>query len=348
MRLQVLSPRACETGCAGGGDRSRSLPGLPRRRPIADWRVICDHPTLACVCNEQTATRTLHHALNVAAGLLLDGLAYGMILFIISVGLSVTMGLMGFVNLAHGAFAMAGGYATVSLMSAFGVPFLGALACAFVIVGAASVAFERLLFARLYRASELDQVLFTIGLVFMAIAAFNFFYGPAPRPFHVPAYLSGTVSLGFRTAPAYRVFMILVGAALVAALWFGFERTSLGARIRAAVDNRHMAQSVGIHVDRLFTLTFALGSGLAALGGGLAVNIVGLTPTFAIQYLVFFLIVVAVGGLGSIRGAVVAALLLGFIDNAGKYFFPAGGAFFIYAATIALLLLKPAGLYGRE
>jgi len=288
------------------------------------------------------------HVLNVAVGLLLDGLAYGMILFIISVGLSVTMGLMGFVNLAHGAFAMAGGYVTVTLMSTFGVPFLLALACAFVLVGAASVVFERLLYARLYRASELEQVLFSIGLVFMAIAAFTYVYGPAPRPIRVPAFLSGSVDLGFRTLPAYRVFMVAVGAALVAALWFGFERTSLGAKVRAAVDNRHMAQSVGINVDRLFTMTFALGSGLAALGGGLAVNLLGLTPTFAIQYLVFFLIVVAVGGLGSIRGAVAAALVLGITDNAGKYLFPAGGAFFIYAATIALLLLKPAGLYGRE
>ncbi|HVC12056.1 MAG TPA: branched-chain amino acid ABC transporter permease, partial [Burkholderiales bacterium] len=190
------------------------------------------------------------HVLNVAVGLLLDGLAYGMILFTISVGLSVTMGLMGFVNLAHGAFAMAGGYVTVTLMSAFGVPFLLALACAFVLVGAASVVFERLLYARLYRASELEQVLFSIGLVFMAIAAFTYVYGPAPRPIRVPAFLSGSVDLGFRTLPAYRVFMVAVGAALVAALWFGFERTSLGAKVRAAVDNRHMAQSVGINVDR--------------------------------------------------------------------------------------------------
>jgi len=290
----------------------------------------------------------LEHLLSIGVGILLDGLAYGMVLFIISVGLSVTMGLMGFVNLAHGAFAMAGGYVTVSLMSRRGVPFEFALAGAFLLVGAASVVFERLLYARLYRAGELDQVLLTIGLVFMAIAGFTYVYGPAPMTIKVPHYLTGSVDLGFRTLAAYRVFMVAVGAVMVAALWYGFERTSLGAKIRAAVDNRRMAQSVGINVDRLFSLTFALGSGLAALGGGLAINLMGLTPTFAIQYLVFFLIVVAVGGLGSIRGAVVAALVLGITDNAGKYLFPAGGAFFIYAATIALLLLKPVGLYGRE
>jgi branched-chain amino acid transport system permease protein len=291
---------------------------------------------------------TLGHFASVALGILLDGLAYGMILFIISVGLSLTMGLMGFVNLAHGAFAMAGGYVTVGLMSGMGVPFELALAGAFVLVGAASVVFERLLYARLYRAGELDQVLFTIGLVFMAIAAFTYVFGPAPRPIQVPHYLTGSVDLGFRTLAAYRVFMVALGAVMVAVLWYGVERTGLGAKVRAAVDNRRMAQSVGIDVDRLFTLTFALGSGLAALGGGLAVNLMGLTPTFAIQYLVFFLIVVAVGGPGSIKGAVVAAIVLGITDNAGKYLYPDGGAFFIYAATIALLLAKPAGLYGRD
>jgi branched-chain amino acid transport system permease protein len=286
--------------------------------------------------------------LNAAAGIVLDGVAYGMILFIISVGLSVTMGLMRFVNLAHGAFAMAGGYATVSLMQGLGLSFVPAIVLGALLVGLASVPLERLLYARLYRAGELDQVLLTIGLVFMAIATFTFFYGPAPRPLQVPAFLRGSVDLGFRSLAAYRLFMVGVGTLLVAALWFGFERTRLGAMIRAAVDNRRMAQSVGIDVDRLFTLTFAAGSGLAALGGGLAVNIVGLTPTFATQYLVFFLIVVAVGGAGSVKGAVVASLLLGITDHAGKYLYPDGGAFFIYAATIALLVARPAGLYGRE
>jgi branched-chain amino acid transport system permease protein len=279
--------------------------------------------------------------------ILFDGLAYGMLLFIIAVGLSITMGLMGFINLAHGAFAMAGGYAAVSLTQAFGVPFLAALALAFLLVGGASMAFERVLYARLYRASELDQVLLSIGLVFMATAAFTFFYGPSPQRVAVPDYLRGQVDLGVRAFPAYRVFLIAVGLGLMATLWLLFERTLIGARIRAAVDNRRMAQSVGIDVEALFTWTFAFGSGLAALGGGLAVDVIGLSPTFAIQYLVFFLIVVTVGGAGSLLGAFVAALLLGFLDNAGKYLWPDGGAFFIYIATIALLLRKPDGLFGR-
>jgi branched-chain amino acid transport system permease protein len=286
--------------------------------------------------------------MQVVISLLFDGLAYGMILFVIAVGLSITMGLMGFVNLAHGAFAMIGGYLTVSAMNALGVPFLAALGLAFLVVGAASVVVERALYARLYRASELDQVMLTIGLVFMATAAVTFVYGPAPVPVQLPAFLKGQIDLGFRAFPTYRVFLIAVGLLFAAVLWLVFERTLLGAEIRAAVDNRRMAQSVGINVDRLFTLTFAFGSGMAALGGGLAIDIVGLSPTFAIQYLVFFLIVVAVGGMGSLAGAFLAALILGFLDNAGKYLWPEGGGFFIYVVTVVLLLYRPEGLLARS
>jgi branched-chain amino acid transport system permease protein len=216
-----------------------------------------------------------------------------------------------------------------------------------VVVGAGSVILERLLYARLYDAPELDQVMLTIGLVFMATAAVTFVYGPAPMPVQLPAWLRGPLDLGFRSFPTYRVFLILVGLLFMALLWLVFERTLLGAQIRAAVDNRRMAQSVGINVDRLFTLTFAFGSGMAALGGGLAIDIVGLSPTFAIQYLVLFLIVVAIGGMGSLWGAFLAALILGFLDNAGKYLWPAGGGFFIYVVTVLLLLARPDGLLAR-
>ncbi len=290
----------------------------------------------------------MNPVINAAISILFDGLAYGMLLFIISVGLSITMGLMGFINLAHGAFAMFGGYVTVSLMNNLGVPFIPALGLAFVIIAVVSVPIERLVYRPLYRAGELDQVLLSIGLVFMAIAGATFVWGPTPPSIRMPDFLTGQIDLVFKTFPTYRVFTIGVGFAMILALWLGFERTIIGAKIRAAVDNRSMAQAVGIDVDRLFIVAFALGSGLAAVGGGLAIEIVGLSPPFAIQYLVFFLIVVAVGGLGSIRGAFVAAILLGIIDTAGKYLWPDGGAFFIYVATVALLLAKPWGLFGRE
>jgi len=285
---------------------------------------------------------------NIVVSILFDGLAYAMFLFITAVGLSVTMGLMGFVNLAHGAFAMCGGYFVVSLTGELGVPFVPSLIIAAVLVGAISVPFERYLYRQLYKSGELDQVLLTIGLAFMAIASFTYFYGPIPKSVPLPDWLTGDVNLGFRAFPTYRAFLIVVGAGLIAVLWYAFEKTNIGAKIRAAVDNRRMAESVGINVDLLFTLTFALGSALAALGGGLAIQLFGLTPSFALLYLVLFLIVVAVGGLGSLKGTLLAALVIGIIDTGGKYAFPVAGNLFIYAVTVFVLLIKPAGFYGRE
>jgi len=286
--------------------------------------------------------------LTIAVSILFDGLAYAMFLFITSVGLSVTMGLMGFVNLAQGAFAMAGGYIVVSLTRSLGIDFVPSLLISAVVIGVASIPFERGLYRRLYKSTDLEQVLLTIGLAFMAIAAFTYFYGPIPKSVPLPSWLEGDVNLGFRSFPSYRAFLILIGAILITILWYAFERTNIGAKIRAAVDNRRMAESVGINVDLLFTLTFALGSGLAALGGGFAIQLFGLTPYFAVLYLVLFLIVVAVGGLGSLKGTLLAALVIGIIDTGGKYMYPQAGNFFIYAITVIVLLIKPAGFYGRE
>jgi branched-chain amino acid transport system permease protein len=285
--------------------------------------------------------------MEAAVSILFLGLAYAMILYIISVGLSVTMGLMGFVNLAHGAFAMAGGYITVTLMNRYGVPFGAALLLAFIVVALLSVVLERTLYARLYGAGELEQVLFTIGLVFMAVAVVRKIWGSLPQPITLPAALSGQIDLGFRSFPTYRSFLIAFSLTLILLLWLGIERTNFGARLRAAVDNRRMAESLGINTSRLFTLSFALGSGLAALGGGLGADILAIYPGYAMEYLVYFLMVVAVGGLGSIRGPFVAALLLGIGDTACKYLVPELGAFFIYLAIIGLLLWRPAGLFGR-
>lgn len=282
-----------------------------------------------------------------AASILFDGLAYAMVLFIISVGLSVTMGLMQVVNLAHGAFAMAGGYALVTATTRAGLPFEAGLLAAFAMVAAASALLERLVYVRLYGKGELDQVAACMGLIMIASAAAIVLYGPSPQAVRLPDWLRGRVDVGFRMVPAYRAAIIVAGLAIFAGLWLGIERTRLGARIRAAVDNRHMATSLGIDVGRLFTLVFAVGGGLSALGGALAIEIVGLGPTFATQYLVLFLIVVAVGGLGSIRGTFLAALLLGVCDTAGKYLFPQGGGFFIYGLTVLLLAWRPHGLMGR-
>lgn len=275
------------------------------------------------------------------------GVAFAMVLYLISVGLSVTMGLMGFVNLAHGMFAVAGGYVMTGLMARWSVPFPIALLAAVASVALVSIPLERVLYRRLYGRGELEQVLLTIGLVFMSIAVAKFLFGPVPMPVRLPTWLSGHFVIGDRDFPAYRSFLIGCGAALVLALWLGVERTRFGAKLRAAVDNLRMAESVGIDTSKLFTQAFALGSGLAALGGGLGADLLSVYPGYALENLIFFLIVVAVGGLGSIRGPFVAALLLGISDTAFKYLLPESGAFFIYALVMALLLWRPAGLFGR-
>ena len=282
------------------------------------------------------------------ANMVLGGLAAGMVLFIVSVGLSVTMGLMGFVNLAHGGFAMIGGYVIVLAMNRLSIPFVPALAVGFIVVAAISAVFERLLYSRLYRAPELDQVLFTIGLAFIMTASVLLVVGPETQPLTLPASLQGQLNLGFMTYRTYSIVLIGVGVVIMLALWLGFERTRMGAQIRAAVDNQRMARGLGINVDKAFAITFALGSGLAGLGGALAIDIVGLDPSFALAYLVYVLIVVAVGGLGSIGGTFAAAMLLGISDMAGKYYFPAIGSFLIYLVMLTLLMWRPSGLFGRR
>jgi branched-chain amino acid transport system permease protein len=277
-----------------------------------------------------------------------DGFAYGMLLFLMSVGLSVTLGMMNFVNLAHGSFAMLGGYVTVTLMNQFGWPFLATLPLAFLAAAVISVAFERTLFRRLYQATDLDQVLLTIGLVFMSIAAVAYIYGTESQPIHVPDYLRGFVTVWGVNFAVYRIFLVAVALAVSALLVAGLEFTRFGAQVRAAVDNQRMARGLGIDVDRSFAYTFALGSGLAGLGGALAIEIVGLDHSFALVYLVYVLIIVSVGGLGSIAGSLLAAIVIGISDTAGKYYFPYLGAFLIYLIMIIVLMWRPAGLFGRR
>jgi branched-chain amino acid transport system permease protein len=282
------------------------------------------------------------------AGILLGGVAAGMVLFIVSVGLSVTMGLMGFANLAHGSFAMMGGYVIVLSMNRYGVGFVPAVILGFVLIAIASVPFERLLYRRLYRAQELDQVLFTIGLVFALGAAVTLSIGPETQQLVLPRSLQGQLDLGFTAYRTYSILLIAVGCTIALLLWLGFERTLFGARIRAAVDNRRMTESLGVNVDRLFTITFALGSGMAAVGGGLGAEFLGLDPQYALKYLVYFLIVVSVGGMGRVTGVFYAAILIGVLDFILKKYVPKGGTLFIYALTILFLLWRPHGLAGSS
>lgn len=281
-------------------------------------------------------------------GVLFDGLAYGMLLFLLSVGLSVTLGLMNFINLAHCSFAMLGGYVTLVLMRDGNWSFLATLPVAFLGAALVSVAFERTLFRRLYRATELNQVLFTIGLVFVSAAVAAYLFGTVQQPVELPGYLRGSVRFAGMTFGVYRLFLIAFALAITALLIAGLEFTRFGARVRAAVDNQRMAKGLGIDVETVFAVTFALGSGLAGLGGALAIEIVGLDPSFGFHFLVYVLIVVSVGGLGSVGGSFAAAALLGIGDVAGKYYVPELGAFLIYILMVAILFFKPLGLFGKR
>jgi branched-chain amino acid transport system permease protein len=280
--------------------------------------------------------------------ILFDGIAYGMLLFVLACGLSVTLGLMNFVNLAHGAFAMLGGYATTLLMNRSGVPFLATLPAAFILPALVGVALERTLYRRLYGASPLDQVLFTIGLVLMAMPIANYLLGDQPQQVHLPAFLQGRIEWAGAGIGVYRLFVIVVCGAIAAALQLFLIGTRFGAQLRAAVDDARVASGLGVDVDRLFAITFAVGCGLAGLGGALAADVVGgIDPTFPVKFMVSFLIVAAVGGSNGVLGALLGALLLGVLDVAGKYYVPSIGAFIIYAVMVATLLIRPQGLFAR-
>jgi branched-chain amino acid transport system permease protein len=281
-------------------------------------------------------------------GVLFDGIAYGSLLFLIGVGLSVTMGLMNFVNLAHGAFAMLGGYVCVQLLTRLGLPFVATLPLAFVAAAIAGLALERTLYRRLYRATHLDQVLFSIGLTFMAMAGATYFFGPSQQPVTLPDWLRGQIPVLGLELGAYRLFLIGAVVLVTIGLVLLIERTRFGAQIRASVDNQVAAAGLGINVGLVFSMTFALGSGLAGLGGALGIDVLGLDPNFPVKYMVYFLLVVAVGGAGTIRGPLLAALVLGVCDVAGKYYVPQMGAFVIYALMVVLLIAFPAGLVRRK
>jgi branched-chain amino acid transport system permease protein len=281
-------------------------------------------------------------------GIVFDGIAYGSLLFVISVGLSVTMGLMNFVHLAHGAFAMFGGYLSLWLTAHWGLPFLVTLPFVFLALGGAGMAIERVLYRRLYQADPLDQVLLTIGLVFISIAVATYAWGPGQQSVRLPAVLAGQVRVVGQDLGAYRLFLIALVAGISLALRWLVVHTRFGTQIRASVDNQEVSAGLGIPVNRVYALTFGLGTGLAGLGGALGIEILGLDPTFPLKYLVYFLLVVSVGGAGAIAGAAMAAAALGVCDVAGKYFLPQAGAFIIYALMVLLLILFPTGLFGRR
>ena len=279
--------------------------------------------------------------------LLFDGIAYGMLLFILAVGLAVTLGLMNFINLAHGAFAMAGGYITVLLMNRLGVPFLACLPLAFLGAALIGAVLEPLLYRRMYARPHLDQVLFSIGLVFMAVTAVDYGVGGSQQNIQIPAWLKGRFDIEWVGIGKYRLFIIVVCAALALTLQWVLSNTRFGSQLRASVDDPRVAGGLGLNVNRIFLLTFAFGSGLAGLGGALGAEVLGLDPTFPLKFMIYFLIVVSVGGTTTLTGPLLAALLLGIADVTGKYYVPKLGAFIVYTLMIVILLIRPQGLFAR-
>jgi branched-chain amino acid transport system permease protein len=282
--------------------------------------------------------------------LLFDGVAYGMLLFILAIGLAVTLGLMNFINLAHGAFAMAGGYTTVLLMQHAGLPFLVCVPLAFVVTALLGALMEATLYRRMYNKPHLDQVLFSIGLTFMAVASVDYFVGSTQQLVQLPEFLKGRTELldGALGMGHYRLAIIVVCAVLTVVLQLLLVRTRFGAQLRASVDNQRVAAGMGIHVNKIFLSTFAVGSGLAGLGGALGAEVLGLDPVFPLKYMIYFLIVVAVGGTSTLTGPLLAALLLGIADVAGKYYVPKLGAFIVYTLMIVILMWRPQGLFARD
>jgi branched-chain amino acid transport system permease protein len=277
-----------------------------------------------------------------------DGIAYGMVLFIISIGLSIMMGLMRVVNLAHGAFAMIGGYLASYAMRDLGMNYAVAIIAAVIGTIIISIPFEVLLYRRIYRKSDaLPQLLLTIGITFFIIGIANFILGPTVKSIPLPAALSGPMDIGFRMVPTHRIFVIVCGAIAALALWLLIDRTEFGVRLRASVDNSDMADSLGIRTEWIYAATFALAVGLGAFGGVVGAELMPIEPFYALRYMVTFLVVVSVGGAGSITGAIAASLLLGLADTTGKYLAPEYGEFFFYLVVILIVFLFPRGLFGR-
>lgn len=277
---------------------------------------------------------------------ILTGLAYGMLLFMISVGLSVIFGLMNVVNLAHGAFYVVGVYVAFTLMG-LELGFWVALLLGTLTVAVLGVLTERLLLSRTY-GNELNEVLLTFGLAYILADLVRLIWGTNPQTLSEPAVLTFRVAFAGIEFPAYRLFVVLVGCLVAALLWYFETRTRIGAIVRAGVDDREMVSALGINVTLVFAGVFAFGAGLAAFGGILGGPILGMYPDQGFDILVVALIVVVLGGLGTWKGAFAGAVLVGMVETLGRIYFPSLSLVIVFLLMAVVLLIKPSGLFGRS
>lgn len=276
----------------------------------------------------------------------LTGLAYGMLLFMISIGLSIIFGLMGVLNLAHGAFFVVGAYVALSVLRGVHSFWVAAL-LSVLVMATVGLIMERTLLARFY-GDELSQVLLTFGLAFIIADVIKMIWGARLQSLPTPSAFDFSFSFGSVVFPTYRLLVIVVGILLAMLLWYLERHTRMGAIIRAGVDDREMVSALGINVTLVFAAVFAFGAGLGALGGVLGAPILGMYPDMGFDILVLSLIVVVLGGLGTWKGALVGAVLVGMIDILGQAYFPSLARVLVFLLMAFVLLIRPAGLFGRR
>jgi branched-chain amino acid transport system permease protein len=284
----------------------------------------------------------------VILGQLMLGLVNGSFYAMLSLGLAVTFGLLGVVNFAHGAFYMLGAFAAYIGLETLGINYWFALLLSPLVVGCAGIVMERLLLRHLYKLDPLYGLLLTFGLALICEGVMRYFYGSSGNSYPVPDALEGVFNLGFMILPIYRAWVIVASITICFATWFIIERTSLGATLRAATENPRLVQAFGINVPVIVMLTYGAGVGLAALAGVLSAPVIQVSPLMGSSLVVVVFAVVVIGGMGSIFGAIVSGLVLGMVEGATKVIYPEASNIVVFVIMAIVLVLRPAGLFGRE
>jgi branched-chain amino acid transport system permease protein len=280
-------------------------------------------------------------------GQLLLGLINGSFYAMLSLGLAVIFGLLNIINFTHGAQYMMGAFVAWMLLTYFGINYWAALVLVPLIVGATGIVIERFMLSRLYHLDHLYGLLLTFGLALIIQGLFRNQYGVSGLPYSIPPQLQGGQNLGFMFLPNYRAWVVVASVIVCFGTWFMIEKTKLGAYLRAATENPTMVGAFGINVPRLITLTYGFGVGLAALAGVLAAPIYSVNPNMGADLIIVVFAVVVIGGMGSILGAILTGFGLGIIEGLARVFYPEGSAVVIFVIMAIVLLVKPAGLFGR-
>lgn len=286
--------------------------------------------------------------LQVLLGQITIGLVNGCFYAMLSLGLAIIFGLLNVINFAHGALYMLGAFGGYLLLQIFGVDYWWSLVIAPIGVGVIGAAIERLFLRRLAGVDHLYSLLFTFGLAIFLEGIFRDIYGAAGRPYPVPAALRGVVDIGFMRLPVYRLWIVLASLAMCGGIWLLIEKTKLGSYLRAGTENPRLVQALGINVPVMITMTYALGAALAAFAGVLAAPLYQVQPAMGSNLLIVTFAVVVIGGLGSLSGAILAGLALGVLEGLSKVIYPEVSSTVVFIAMAAILLIRPAGLMGRE